>query len=162
MTHRQWVAAQKRAMALSKSKPAAAARLLQRLATSIESRTRSAAGAWHFEQTLGLASIMQSAANDRHGACATLGRLADHHEAVLRYQQRALVSTLSAQALELLAINQRTRAAESIRRATPWAHTLRPGDELFRRARRVLSARSRGAKAQATTRRSTRRRAARP
>lgn len=155
MTHRQWIAAQKRAMALSKSKPAAAARLLERLAQSIESRTRSAVGVWHFEQTLGLASIMQSEANDGRGACATLARLADHHEAVLRYQQRALVSTLSAQALELLAINQRTRAAASIRRASRWAHELRPGDELFRRAQRALSERSRGAGARAKTRRQT-------
>jgi hypothetical protein len=132
-------------MALSKSKPAAAARLLERLAKSIESATRSAAGVWHFEQTLGLASIVQSEANDRRGASATLGRLADHHEAMLRYQQRALVSTLSAQALEFLAANEPTRAAQSIRRATPWAHTLRPGDKVFRRAQRGLRERSRGA-----------------
>ena len=161
MTHRQWIAAQKRAMALAKSKPAAAMRLLERIANSIEARTRSTVGAWHFEQTLGLASIVQSEAHDPRGASATLGRLADHHEAMLRYQQRALVSTLSAQALEFLAANQRTRAAHSIRRASPWAQTLRPGDKVFRRAQHGLRERAREAKAQVTTRRSTRRDAAR-
>lgn len=124
-------------MAVAKSRPATAARRLEQLARSVASESRWTVGDWHFEQTLGLTSIVRSEANDHRQSAETLARLVEHHEAMMRYQQRALVSALASQALELLAIDDRAGAARALRQAAPWAKSLRPTDKLFERARKA-------------------------
>lgn len=143
VTHKQWNGALRRTLMQGKSTPASRARQLERLARVVASEARSHVGDWHFEQTLGLACTARSEANDHRQAASILMRLAAHHEANLRYQQRALVSALAAQALELAAANDRAGAARVLRRAAPWAKTLRPADKLFERARRTAARRSR-------------------
>jgi hypothetical protein len=128
---------QTRAMTLATSRPAAAARQLERLARAVESGSRSTVGDWHFEQTLSLASIVRSEAHEHRQSADTLARLVEHHEAILRYQQRALVSALASQALELAAIDDRAGAAQALRRAAPWAKNLRPAERLFELARKA-------------------------
>ena len=144
VTQRQWDAARKRALRLAKSAPSAAAKQLEDLARIVESKARSSVGDWHVEQTLALASVVRSDANDHRQAAKILARLAEHHEAGLRYQQRALVSALASQALEHAAAGDRARAVRALRKAAPWAATLKPADRLFERARKTVSQRGIG------------------
>jgi hypothetical protein len=138
VTHKRWNATLKRAMRLATSKPREAAELLEHLAQSVASTASSTVGDWHFEQTLALAGSVRSGANDHVGSSETLARLARHHDSVLRYQQRAVVSVLASRALELVAINDRSGAALALQQAAPLAKDLRPVDKLFERARKIV------------------------
>ncbi|HKW00087.1 MAG TPA: hypothetical protein VJN96_09690 [Vicinamibacterales bacterium] len=125
-------------MRLAESKPQTSAKQLERLAKRVASASDHVVSDWHVEQTLSLASTMRSEAGDHRGAARILGQLASHHEAKLRYHQRALVSALSAQALDLVSNRDRAGATRALRQAAPRAKGLRPPEKLFLLARRRL------------------------
>jgi hypothetical protein len=101
MTHTQWNAQIKRALAISEKNPDAAVRLLERLARTITSETGTGLQQWHPAQTLGVTSSVQSESGKHRQAADTMLRVAEHHEQDLRYHQRALVSAFAVSAMEL-------------------------------------------------------------
>jgi hypothetical protein len=144
MTHTQWNAQIKRALAISEKNPDAAVRLLERLARTITSETGTGLQQWHLAQTLGVTSSVQSESGKHRQAADTMLRVAEHHEQDLRYHQRALVSAFAVSAMELAQGGDLRGAAKMLKRAQPFARTLRPKEKLLQHAQKAVRAMPRG------------------
>lgn len=145
MTHAEWHAKVTQSLALAEQKPKAALRILERLAIAVESEERKSVADWHVAQTLGVISIVQSQAGNHRESSETLLRVAERHEQTLRYEQRALVSACAAAALVLTSVGDRAGALRALRKAAPWAASLRPKDQLLRKAEKAVKAMARRA-----------------
>ena len=140
MTHTLWNVRIKRALELSNRRPALALRTLRALLRSVESSRKTALGDWHHAQTLHMLSLVQAAAGDRRGSGETLMRLADQHEAQMKYEMRAYVSACAAAALQLALDRKLVRAKQMLQRANRWSRSLEPEDELLAQARKTIRA----------------------
>src|SRR5687767_1085724 len=118
MTHSQWYAKIKRALALADRNPKHALRTLDKLARAVESQILTGVHDWQLAQTLHVKSIVQSNVGDYLEAAKTLTRIAEQYEKELNYQLRALVSAYAAAALELAQVGDRRGAQKVLRRAS--------------------------------------------
>jgi hypothetical protein len=145
MTHAQWNARIKSALALADRNPRSALRRLSMLARALESQLVEGVDGWHMAQTLQLTSLVQSRAGDYRGSASTLPRVAEQHARDLQYQMRGFVAACAAAALQLLQNGDRPGAVRMLRKAAPWAASLRPPERLFTHAEKAIGrARGRG------------------
>ena len=143
MTHTQWNARIKRALAISEKDPEAAVRQLEKLARTITSATGTGMQQWHLAQTLGVTSSVQSESGEHRHAADTMLRVAEYHEQELRYHQRALVSACAVSAMELAHDGDLRGAASVLKRAEPFARTLRPMEKLLGHAQKAVGVKTR-------------------
>jgi hypothetical protein len=138
MTHAQWNARIKSALALADRNPRSALRRLSMLARALESQLVEGVDGWHMAQTLQLTSLVQSRAGDYRGSASTLQRVAEQHARDLQYQMRGFVAACAAAALQLLQNGDRPGAVRMLRKAAPWAASLRPRERLFTHAEKTV------------------------
>ena len=108
------------------------------LARTLESELHKGVDEWHLAQTLQLTSLVQSRAGDHRGSASTLERVAEQHARELRYQMRGFVAACAAAALQLVQNGDRPGAVRMLRKAAPWAASLRPRERLFTQAEETV------------------------
>ena len=138
MTHAQWHKAIRRSLALAERQPARALKALDTLLARLQSDARKSAGDWHIEQTLETISAVQSHLAKHRESAETMLRIARHHEQLHAYYRRAFVAASATAALELAAAGDRRGARRLVSRARPAAAGLRPPEQLFRKAEKLI------------------------
>lgn len=146
MTHAQWNSKVKRALRLADREPKDALQTLRTLARKLEAQLPNGIHDWHLAQTLQVMSVVQSKVGDYRASANTLLRVAEQHEHELLYQTRGFVSACAAAAVQLAQAGDRSGAARVLRKAAPWAASLRPKDRLLAHAQKAVRALSRHAR----------------
>src|SRR5687768_7655587 len=139
MTHQKWVSEIRRLVKLAEKSPDQAIQRLDDLVGRIESQRRVDTGEWHIAQTLGVIGAILSADHRNRAAGTAFHRLAKHHELELTYHERAFVSALASQAIELISIGQIAKATSAVRLAETRAASLNGRDKLLDIARKALA-----------------------
>ena len=139
MTHAQWQARIRKSLAMVERQPARAFASLEQLLTRLQSEAEKSVGDWHIEQTLEVISIVQSHGEDHRQSAETILVAATRHEQRVSYHTRGFVSACATAALELASAGDRVAALRALRRARPLALGLRPAEQLFRKAEKVVA-----------------------
>jgi hypothetical protein len=139
MTHAQWHARVRKSLAMVERQPIRALASLHKLVHQLHSGSKKTTGDWHIEQTLEVISIVQSHQEDPRRSAETILAVADRHEQQLSYYSRGFVAACATPALEFASAGDRKAALRALRRARPVATSLRPPEQLYRRAERFVA-----------------------
>jgi hypothetical protein len=144
MTHKKWVSEIKRLFKVAERSPDEAVQGLNQLVDRIESKRRVDTSEWHVAQTLGVIGAILSGQGRKRAAGVAFRRLAKHHQLEFIYHERAFVSALASEAIELIWIGQITKAARAVRLAERKSTLLSGHDKLLEIARRALATSKKG------------------
>ena len=139
MTHKKWVSEIQRLFKVAEKSPDEAVQRLNHLVGTLESRHQVETGEWHLAQALGMIGAILSGAGRTAAAGAAFRRLAKHHELELAYHERAFVSALASEAIELISTGKTAKAVKALRLAEKRAAGPGRGNKLLDIARKALA-----------------------